>query len=85
MYETTTKMKVCYEHRKTHDLINKKDSFDRESFYEILSQITNKIGTGWNKIKKFSRHDQTEVVSFFCFFAEQDRLHSAPVVQFPFG
>jgi len=36
------------------------------------------------KIKKFCRHDQT-VVFFFFFLQNKNRLHYAPVVQFPFG
>jgi hypothetical protein len=35
LHETTRKMKACPEHRKTHDLINKKDSFNRESLVAL--------------------------------------------------
>jgi hypothetical protein len=35
LHVTTTKMKACHEHRKTHDLINKKGSLDRESLVEF--------------------------------------------------
>jgi len=35
LHETATKMKAYHEHRKTHDLINKKGSFDRESLVAL--------------------------------------------------
>ena len=35
LHETITKMKVCHEYRKTHDLINKKGSLDKESLVEF--------------------------------------------------
>jgi hypothetical protein len=35
LHKTTIKMKACPEHRKTHDLINKKDSFDRENLVAL--------------------------------------------------
>jgi hypothetical protein len=35
LHETTTKIKARHKHRKTHDLINKKDSFDRESLVAL--------------------------------------------------
>jgi hypothetical protein len=35
LYETTTNMKACPEHRKTHDLINKKGSFDKENLVAL--------------------------------------------------
>jgi hypothetical protein len=44
LHETTKKMKACHEHRKTHDLINKKGSFDKESL--VVYELTNKTETG---------------------------------------
>jgi hypothetical protein len=35
LHETTTKMKACHEYRKTHDFINNKGSFDKESVVEF--------------------------------------------------
>ena len=37
------------------------------------------------KIKRFCRHDRTEVVLFFFFLQNKNRLHSALVMQFSFG
>jgi hypothetical protein len=46
-------------------------------------ELTDKIETGWNKkIKKFWRHDQTEIIIFW---QNKNKLHSATVVQFPFS
>jgi hypothetical protein len=74
------KIKACYKHRKTHDLINKKGSFDRENL-----MVLGAYQQDWNKfkqkIKKVWRHDQTEVVIFG---QNKNKLHSATVVQFPF-
>jgi hypothetical protein len=33
--ETTTKNKACHEHEKTHDLILKKGSFDKEGIVAL--------------------------------------------------
>ena len=83
LHETTTKIKACHEHRKTHDLINKKGLFDRERLVKFWAKLQTKTGTGWNKkIKKFCRHDQTEVVIFG---QRKNMLHSATAVQFPFS
>jgi hypothetical protein len=35
LHEMTTKMKSYHEHKKTHEFINKKDSFDRESLVKV--------------------------------------------------
>jgi hypothetical protein len=79
----SNKMKAFHEHRKTHDLINKKRLIWQRKSCGILSQITNKTETSWNrKIKKFCRYDWTEVVMFW---QNKNRLHSSTVVQFPFG
>jgi len=62
-------------------LFNKEDSFDRESFVALWAYQQD-----WNrlkqKIKKLWRHDQPEVVIFW---QNKNMLHSATVVQFPFG
>ena len=42
-------MKTYYGRRKTHNLINKKDSFDKESLMKLWAKLPTKIGTGWNK------------------------------------
>jgi len=46
LHETTKKMKACHEHRKTHDLINKKGSMDRESLVEFRAKLPIKTGIG---------------------------------------
>jgi hypothetical protein len=61
LHETTTKMKACHEHRKTHDLIKKKGSLDRKSFAGMIEQ------------------------RWLFFWQNKNMLHSAMVVQFPFG
>jgi hypothetical protein len=42
-------MKAFHEHRKTHDLINKKGSFDRESFVEYEPNYQQKLEHGEKK------------------------------------
>jgi len=64
LHEIATKIKACHEHRKTHDLINKKNSFDSESLIKFWAILPTKTGTGWSNIKKFCRHDRIEVVFF---------------------
>jgi hypothetical protein len=64
---------------KTHDLISKKDSFDRGSLVALWAYQQD-----WNRLKqkiKFCRHDRTEAVMFW---QNKNMLHSATVVQFPF-
>jgi hypothetical protein len=40
------KMKACHEHRKTHDLINKKGSVDKETLVEFQAKLPTKTGVG---------------------------------------
>jgi hypothetical protein len=63
-------------------LFNKKGSFDKESLMKLWAKLPTKIGTGWNK--------NQEVLQAWSnwggfFFQNKNRLHYAPVVQFPLG
>jgi len=69
--------------KKTHDFINRKGSFDRESLVVFWAKLPTKTGIGWKNQEVFCRHDQVEVLFFF-FGQNKNRLHSAMVVQFPF-
>ena len=75
-------MKVCPEHRKTHDFINKKPHLTEKVLWHYKPNYQQKLEHGEKKIKKFCRHDQTEVVIFG---QSKNMLHSATVMQFPFG
>jgi hypothetical protein len=69
-------MKAFHEHRKTHDLINKKSSCDWKGLVALWAYPQD-----WNrlkqKIKKLWRHNQPEVVIFW----QNNKLHSATIVQ----
>jgi len=50
-------MKAHHEHKKIHDLINKKISFDRGSLMVLWAKLS-------TKLKLFFRHDQTKTIIF---------------------
>jgi len=62
-------------------LLTRRLIWQRESC-GIMSQITNKTGTGWNKKSKIFAGMIEPVVIFW---QNKNMLHSATVVQFPFG
>jgi hypothetical protein len=64
-------------------LFNKKGSFDRESLMKLWAKLPTKIGTGWNKNQEVLQA-WSNWGGFF-FFQNKNRLHYAPMVQFPFG
>ena len=86
-FVSTKVCSVCYLHehkkKKTHDFINRKGSFDRESLVVFWAKLPTKTGIGWKNQEVFCRHDQAEVLFFFL-GKNKNRLHSAMVVQFPF-
>jgi len=79
----SNKIKACHEHKKIHDLNNKKKGlFDRKSLVELYAKVPTRLKYVETKIKKFCKHDQIEVVIFW---QNKNRLHSITMVQFPFG
>jgi len=80
LHETTTKMKACYKHM---ILLTIKAHLTGKVLWNFESNYQQKLEQVETKNKKFCRHDLTEVVIFF--LQNKNRLHSATVVQFPFG
>ena len=69
-FVSTKVCSVCYLHehkkkKKTHDFINRKGSFDRESLVVFWAKLPTKTGIGWKNQEVFCRHDQAEVLFFF--------------------
>ena len=64
-------------------LSTRKAHLTRKVLWSCEPNYQQKLEQVETKIKKFCKHDQTEVVFFFG--QSRNRLHSATVMQFPFG
>jgi len=87
MFKGYAQCVICMkqQQKERHVRDNKKKLIWQRNSCGILSQITNKIGTGWNKNQEVLQAWSNKGRFFFFFLQNKNILHTALVVQFPFS